>query len=316
MKQKAIKETQAINEKFGVKVTKAKRAAVKTKKHKSSETIPSDDEDQPEENHKAPPSPPTSPKKRKTESSEEPKEAKRAKADKTIVKVEEFASPAPITSTPHVKAKKRNNTVTSEDTADEDKSEPKRYMVEIPFSQCTDEQSDASFEKKKKKKKKNSSPEKKLSSIQESEAEASTSSSVSSSKKKEKKDRSPEKTVNRTVQDSEAEASTSSSMSESKKKKKKDKTLDAIQAPGKRPPSNVLDYYASHVYTGKPHKVQKSFDKLSKKEKKELTAQHNEIVEKYVSQLRSYLESMTKEEALIYVSTYCNMPRMTIELNV
>lgn len=304
LKKVALNETQAINEKFGVKVSKKKNTMSKSKKLKSSEIVKSDDEDKQEEKYKPPAKLQKSPEKRKittTESSDETKDAKRAKKDKSTANEKEFASPAPITSTPFIKSKKRNNTVTSEDTADDDKNVV-NYMVQIPMSQADDDQSDASKERKKKKKKEKSAEKKLNKSIHDSEAEVSTSSSVSGGKKK-KKDKSPQKNFNRSLHDSEAEASTNSSISECKKSKKPEhQKTNGVSYPGERPPPTVLDYYAKFVYSGKPHKMQKSFQKLSQKEKKELTAQHNEKVEKYVSQLKTYLGSLTKEEAILHVS--------------
>lgn len=305
LKQEAMNETKAINEKFGVKVNKKRAISTKSKKHKSKETVASDDENDVSEIKKEPVSPQKSSKKRKrtvNEPTEEENGAKRSKKDKSAAKETEFASPAPITSTPHIKSKKRSDTATSEDTADEGTSAGK-FMVKIPMSQITDEQSDTSTEKKKKKKKNKSSEKKLTNSIHDSEAEASTSSSVSGGKKKKNKDKSPQKNLNKPVHDSEAEASTSSSISVSKKKKKTtSESSDKVPPPGERPPSTVVEYYAKYVYSGKPHKLQKSFDKLTQKEKNELTAQHDEKIKKYVSQLRTYLLSLDKEEAKVYVS--------------
>lgn len=312
LKQVALSETQAINEKFGVKVSKRKSVASKSKKHKSSELVESDDDDKKDEIHKPPTKQHKKSKKRKistSESAEEPNDAKRVKKEKLSANEKEFASPAPITSTPHIKSKKRNNTVTSEDTADDNTTAPK-YMVQIPLSQA-DDQSDTSNEKKKKKKKDKLSEKQLNKSIHDSEAEISTSSSVSVGKKK-KKDKSPEKNFNKSLHDSEAEASTSSSVSDGKKNKKSaQQQSNEILLPGERPPSTVLEYYAKCVYSGKPHKVQRTFEKLSQKEKKELTAQHNEKVEKYVGQLKSYLGSLTKEEALLYVSRTFRASRLS-----
>lgn len=287
-------------------VNKRKNLKAKSKNVKSRETVESDDEDEKEENHKAAATPQKSSKKRKilnVESSEKAIEVKRAKKDESNAKGKEFASPAPVTSTPHIKSRKRENTTTSESTADEDPTAI-NFMVKIPKSIAQDDiQFDASTEKKKKKKK-DKSPEKKLNnSIHDSEAEASTSSSVSGSKKI-KKVKALENESNRTtVHDSEAEASTSSSVvSDSKKKKKKDKKeSDENLFLGERPPSTLLEYYEKFVYSGKPRKMQKSFDKLTQKEKKELTAQHNEKVESYVRQLRAHLSALPKEEAVLWV---------------
>lgn len=306
LKQEALNETKAINEKFGVKVNKKKAIAkTKSKKHKSKETVISDDENDVSGIKKEPVSPQKGSKKRKSsvnEPTEEANGAKRLKKDKSAAKETEFASPAPITSTPHVKSKKRSDTITSEDTADDDTSAGK-FMVKIPMSQLTDDQSDTSTEKKKKKKKDKSSEKKPTNSIHESEAEASTSSSVSGGKKKKNKDKSPQKNSDKLAHDSEAEASTSNSVSVSKKKKKTtSESLDKVPPPGEKPPRTLEEYYAKYVYSGKPRKLQKSFDKLTEKEKQELTVQHNEKIEKYVGQMKTYLLSLPKEEAIMYVS--------------
>lgn len=276
MKQEAANETKAINEKFGVKVNK-KRNAIKIKTPKkgpiSSETVDSDDDHDAREGSQtdAPATPQKESKKRKIsniDSSEDTTDEKRARKDKQNPKDNEFAAPAPVvTSTPHPKsAKKQNNTLTSDDTADEETKKPTNAMVQIPSFNVTNNQLGKTPEKKKK-----------------------------------KKDKSPEKKLNKSIEDS--EASTSSTASMSNKKKRKDKTSsDEVLPPGKRPPSTLLKYYATHVYNGKPNKVEKHFRRLTNKEKKALTAQHNDEIENYVAQLKTYLGSLSKEDALDYVS--------------
>lgn len=314
MKEEALNETQAINAKFGVKVTKMKRAPPKTKKSKSKEMVDSDDEDKDDhkdhEDHEAPPSPlkspQKSPQKRKlsaTESSEDANEVEPAKKVKSTAIKKEFASPAPVnTSTPHTKSKKRNDTVSSEDAT----FGKTNIMVQIPKSQVNGDQSEEPTETKKKKKKKDKSSANLLSnSIHDSEAEASTSSSVSVSKKK-KKDESPAKKLNSSQQESEAEASTGSSVSGSKNPKAKN--ANEIEVPIKRPPSTLEEYYATHVYTGKPRKMKKAFKKLSKKEVNEITAQHKELVDKYCAELETFLGTLTKEEATLVVSLFPGVP--------
>lgn len=245
--------------------------------------IESDDED-----HVEPPPPKEESAKKRRMSMFEPSETKnttkRKKNDQSTVM--EFVSPAPVTSTPFIKSKKRSDTVSSEDVADEQMS-PRKYMVQIPTSELNDVQSDTSTEwKKKKKKNKNKTKD----ADHDSGAEASTSSSVSGEKKKKKKDlSSPRKNVNTSSHDSDA--------NDSEPKKK-------LHPPEARPPSTLLEFFQENVYTGKPHKVQKAFDKLTNKELKELTAQHNEKVEIYVNELKDYLSSLPKKEAVVFVSIF------------
>lgn len=101
---------------------------------------------------------------------------------------------------------------------------------------------------------------------------------------------------------SESDAALSSGSTNSKKKSKKEKKSKIVEPPGEKPPSNLLKYFAAHIHTGKPHKMQKAFDKLSKKERKDLNAEYNEKVETYMTQLKKYLNSLSKEDAVAYVS--------------
>lgn len=93
-----------------------------------------------------------------------------------------------------------------------------------------------------------------------------------------------------------------------KKRSKKDKKAKAekkpknVEPPGEKPPSDLFGYFAMHIHTGKPHKVQKAFDKLTKHERKRLSIEYNEMVEAYVTHLKKYLASLPKEDAVAYVS--------------
>lgn len=99
----------------------------------------------------------------------------------------------------------------------------------------------------------------------------------------------------------ESDAVNSSTSTGSKKKSKKEKKSKVIEPPGNKPPSNLFKYFAKHIHTGKPHKAEKAFNKLTKKEQKQLNAEYNEKVESYVAKLKSYLASLPKDEALAYV---------------
>lgn len=94
--------------------------------------------------------------------------------------------------------------------------------------------------------------------------------------------------------------------SKAKKKSKKDKRA-SVQPPPPKPPSSVEKYFKHHVFTGKPKKARKAFDKLSKKERKLLQTEYNDKVESYVSHLKKYLASLPRDEAVAYVSfvVYC-----------
>lgn len=95
-------------------------------------------------------------------------------------------------------------------------------------------------------------------------------------------------------------AGSSVSETSTKKKSKKHKKSKEIQAPEK-PPSSLFEYFAAHVHTGKAKKVKKAFGKLSKKEMKQLQLKYNEVVETYVEQLKAYLATLPRDEAISYV---------------
>lgn len=99
----------------------------------------------------------------------------------------------------------------------------------------------------------------------------------------------------------ESDAANSSRGASAKKKSKKEKKTEIIEPPGDKPPCTLFSYFATQIHTGKPRKAQKAFDKLTKKERKELTAEYNEKTENYVAQLKKYLASLSKEDAVAYV---------------
>lgn len=96
-------------------------------------------------------------------------------------------------------------------------------------------------------------------------------------------------------------AGSSVSETSTKKKSKKNKKSKEIQAPEK-PSSSVFEYFAANVHTGKAKKAKKAFRKLSKKEMKSVKLKYNEIVETYVAQLKAYLATLPRDEAISYVS--------------
>lgn len=87
-----------------------------------------------------------------------------------------------------------------------------------------------------------------------------------------------------------------------KKKSKKDKKEKSIEPPGEKPPPSEFEYFAKYVHTGKPRKAQKAYNKLSEEEKQNLTIDYKEKVDGYVTQLKAYLASLPKAEAVAYVS--------------
>lgn len=105
---------------------------------------------------------------------------------------------------------------------------------------------------------------------------------------------------NEAVESDTADSSVSAS---AKKKTKKAKKSKEVQPPGSKPPNSLLAYFAQYVHTGKPKKAEKAFGKLTKKERKRLNAEYNDQVENYVTRLKTYLNSLPKDEAVAYVST-------------
>lgn len=111
-------------------------------------------------------------------------------------------------------------------------------------------------------------------------------------------------TVNSKSESDAAQSSGSTSDKKSVKKKlKKEKKSKIVEPPGDKPPSTLFKYFADQIHTGKPSKAAKAFDKLPKKERKHLNSEYNEKVEAYVAQLKIYLGSLSKEDAIDYVSS-------------
>lgn len=104
------------------------------------------------------------------------------------------------------------------------------------------------------------------------------------------------------VESDAASSSASTSSKKKSKKEKKEKKEKSVEPPTDKPPSSIDQYFAKHIHTGKPHKALKAFNKLTKKELKELRTEYNEKVESYVNKLKAYLASMSQEEAIAYVS--------------
>lgn len=71
--------------------------------------------------------------------------------------------------------------------------------------------------------------------------------------------------------------------------------------PLNKPPATVFEYYLEFVYKGKAAKAKKTFESLKKTDKKSITIEYNAKVETYVKQLKAYLSSLSKEDAVKYV---------------
>lgn len=123
-------------------------------------------------------------------------------------------------------------------------------------------------------------------------------STTSSSKKKSKKKK---RSMSEASESHASDASTLNESSDSIKKSKKKKKSKEPQPPENKPPSSLFKYFAASVHTGKPQKAQKAFDKLTKKERKKLNAEYNELVDSYVTKLKAYLGAIPEAEAVAYV---------------
>lgn len=141
-----------------------------------------------------------------------------------------------------------------------------------------------------------------------SECEEATSSTRTASKKKSRNEKT-HKTVESLSESTsdvndrdEHEIASCSTVTSPKKKSKKEKKEKNIEPPGAKPPSTFFDYFAKHIHTGKPRKAQKTFDKLTKDERKQYTIEYNELLETYVTHLKKYLGTLSKVEAEAYVS--------------
>lgn len=123
-------------------------------------------------------------------------------------------------------------------------------------------------------------------------------------KVKKKKNRLNSEASDSNAGESDFASSANDTDSSTKKKSKKNKKEKEAEEPGDKPPPSVFQYFAAHVHTGKPHKAQKAFDKLNKKERKQLNAEYNEKVKVYVEKLKIYLSSMSKQDAIKYVRIF------------
>lgn len=92
-----------------------------------------------------------------------------------------------------------------------------------------------------------------------------------------------------------------STVTSPKKKSKKEKI---IEPPGAKPPQTEFEYFAMHIHTGKPRKAQKAYNKLTEQEKKQLETKYKEEVDGYFAHLKKYLTSLSKEDAMAYVSGF------------
>lgn len=166
----------------------------------------------------------------------------------------------------------------------------------------------SSQQKKKKKKTKDAdleSPKREKSvsvSSENNESEIISSSHAKSDKKKSEEVETTNRKKSNSVSsennernDSDDAASTSSG---SKNKEKNSEKFD----PPIKPASDIISYFAAKYYTEKPHKAKKAWKKLGKKEAKKIKSEYNDAIKYYMSQLQKYLKTLTKEEAVVYVS--------------
>lgn len=92
------------------------------------------------------------------------------------------------------------------------------------------------------------------------------------------------------------------SLTSKKKSKKHKEPKDRPPPPEANPPSTLFEYFTQHIHTGKPKKAKKAFEKLEKKERKQLKAEYKNHRENYELQLKAYLDSLSEEDAIAYVS--------------
>lgn len=71
-----------------------------------------------------------------------------------------------------------------------------------------------------------------------------------------------------------------------------------------KPPNTVEVYYATSIFKGKSSNAKKAYNGLKKSEQKAINREYNAKVEAYVKQLKAYLGSLSKEDAVKYVSHY------------
>lgn len=99
-------------------------------------------------------------------------------------------------------------------------------------------------------------------------------------------------------------ATSSTVVTSPKKKSKKEKNGKSLEPPGEKPPPSELEYFAKFIHTGKPRKARKAYNKLTEEEKQQVSAQYEEKVDAYSTHLRKYLASLSKEDAVAYVSIF------------
>lgn len=132
-----------------------------------------------------------------------------------------------------------------------------------------------------------------------------TSNDIDEADKKKKKKKKKLNSISESSDFNENEIATSSTVVTSpKKKSKKGKKEKSIEPPGEKPPSSEFEYFAAYIHTGKPRKAQKAFNKLTEEEKQQLNTEYKEKVDAYVTHLKTYLASLSKEDAVAYVSIH------------
>lgn len=212
---------------------------------------------------------------------------------------------------------------------------PKKAAIS---NNITSSDSESSSQKKKKKKKKE---------VREPTPPPSSSSSTSSKKRKQnsesethqeiaspKKGRHvlaptpPRETSPKKKSRAEAFSSASSSPSTSKKRKdsvsdsqlpqssfKREKSVEINdvgsdgEGPIDKPPNTQFDYYMMSAHNGKYEKARTAYEAMSKAAKKKLATEYNAKVQNYVVRLKSYLSSLSKQDAVKFVSKCTIRPK-------
>lgn len=99
----------------------------------------------------------------------------------------------------------------------------------------------------------------------------------------------------------EAEAEQVISPPKPKKRKTSVSSEQIIKPLGDYQHLTVFSYFITQIHTGNPRKAREAFDKLTKKEHKQLLAEYTNKKEKHYAQLRAYLNSLSKDDAITYV---------------
>lgn len=193
------------------------------------------------------------------------------------------------------KKKKKDPEANPIDSGSDDTSATKQIQFKIPSKQKPAAKLNSS---KTKKPAEAESPEKVPLPTSPIQSPVKVTNDVKPEKKKKTSKR--EKLNSESSEQNDSDAVHSSSSSSSRKRERKES--NSVEPPGKKPPSDFRKYFAKFIHTGKPHKVDKALNKLTKKERKQLIAEYNEKVQAYMQRLKLYLDSMSKEEAVEYVS--------------